>query len=238
MRVARPHGRAGRNWPDNLRCACNKFWYRRGGINHHWHVQIDPENLPDDPALLQQMLGTLLGQHGELHAEYEKIRLLLSRLTRHQFGRRSEQLTDEQLQLGLEDLQQSIAENRAGQDAAEPAHDPKPRHKRSARNHGALPAHLPRYDVVIDDAPESCPCCGGTLHCIGETTSEQLDIVPAQLRVRVTRRPRYACRSCEEAVVVGEAPARPIDGGMPTEALIIHVLISKYCGFLPLYRQS
>jgi transposase len=201
-------------------------------------VQIDPENLPDDPAILQQMLRTLLGQHGELHAEYEKIRLLLSRLTRHQFGRRSEQLTDEQLQLGLEDLQQSIAENQAEQDAAEAARDPKPRHKRPARNHGALPAHLPRYDVVIDDAPESCPCCGGTLHCIGETTSEQLDIVPAQLRVRVTRRPRYACRSCEAAVVVAEAPARPIDGGMPTEALIIHVLISKYCDFLPLYRQS
>ena len=222
----------------NLGWACNKLWHRRGGIDHHWHVQIDPENLPDDPAILQQMLRTLLGQHGELHAEYEKIRLLLSRLTRHQFGRRSEQLTDEQLQLGLEDLQQSIAENQAEQDAAEAARDPKPRHKRPARNHGALPAHLPRYDVVIDDAPESCPCCGGTLHCIGETTSEQLDIVPAQLRVRVTRRPRYACRSCEAAVVVAEAPARPIDGGMPTEALIIHVLISKYCDFLPLYRQS
>jgi transposase len=201
-------------------------------------VQIDPENLPDDPALLQHMLRTLLDQHGELHAEYEKIRLLLLRLTRHQFGRRSEQLTDEQLQLGLEDLEQSIAENQADQDAAEPARDPKPRQKRPARNHGALPAHLPRYDVVIDDAPEACPCCGGTLHCIGETTSEQLDIVPAQLRVRVTRRQRYACRSCEEAVVVAEAPARPIDGGMPTEALIIYVLISKYCDFLPLYRQS
>ena len=131
-------------------------------------MQIDPENLPDDPAILQQMLRTLLGQHGELHAEYEKIRLLLSRLTRHQFGRRSEQLTDEQLQLGLEDLQQSIAENQAEQDAAEPARAPKPRHKRPARNHGALPAHLPRYDMVIDDAPESGPCCGGTLHCIGE----------------------------------------------------------------------
>jgi hypothetical protein len=78
------------------------------------------------------MLRTLLGQHGELHAEYEKIRLLLSRLTRHQFGRRSEQLSDEQLQLGLEDLQQSIAENQAEQDAAEPARDPKPRPKRPA----------------------------------------------------------------------------------------------------------
>ena len=200
-------------------------------------MQIDPDTLPDDPDLLQQMLRTMLHQQSELHAENDKLRLLIQRLTRHQFGRRSEQLTDEQLQFGLEDLEQTIAENQAGQDAAvvPPA---KPRAERAARNHGALPAHLPRYEVVIDAAPEACPCCGGTMHSIGELRTEQLDIVPAQLRVRVTRRPRYACRSCEEAVVVAEAPARPIDGGMPTKALITHVLISKFCDSLPLYRQS
>jgi transposase len=68
--------------------------------------------------------------------------------------------------------------------------------------------------------------------------SEQLDIAPAQLRVRVTRRPRYACRGCEGAVVTAEAPPRAIDGGMPTEALIVHVLVSKFCDSLPLYRQA
>ena len=74
-----------------------------------------------------------------------------------------------------------------------------------------------------------CPCCGGAMHAIGELRSEQLDIVPAQLRVRVTRRPRYACRTCEGAVVVAPAPERPIDGGMATEALVAHVLVSKFC---------
>src|SRR4051812_3037465 len=92
----------------------------------------------------------------------------------------------------------------------------------SGGNHGALPSHLPRYEVVIDADHTACPCCGGAMHCIGELRSEQLDIAPAQLRVRVTRRPRYACRSCEESVVVAPAPERPIDGGMPTEALIVH----------------
>ena len=82
------------------------------------------------------------------------------------------------------------------------------------------------------------PAAGSAMHCIGELRTEQLDIAPAQLRVRVTRRPKYACRSCEEAVVVAEAPARPIDGGMPTEALIVHVVVSKFCDSLPLYRQS
>ena len=202
-------------------------------------MQIDPETLPDDPATLQQMLRVLLHQHGELGAENDKLRLLIQRLTRHQFGRRSEQLTTDQLQFGLEDLEQRVAENQAGQDAAQPAAPSKPADiKRPARNHGALPAHLPRYEIVIDAAPEVCPCCGGTMHNIGELRTEQLDMVPAQLRVRVTRRPRYACRACEGAMVVAEAPSRPIDGGMATEALIVHVLISKFCDSLPLYRQS
>ena len=73
---------------------------------------------------------------------------------------------------------------------------------------------------------------------IGELRTEQLDIVPSQLRVRVTRRPRYACRACEGAVVVAPAPERPIDGGMATEALIAHVVVSKFCDSLPLYRQA
>ena len=65
-----------------------------------------------------------------------------------------------------------------------------------------------------------------------------LDYVPAQLRVRLIRRPRYGCRACEEAVVQAPAPERPIDGGMATEALLAHVLVSKYGDHLPLYRQS
>ena len=196
-------------------------------------MPIDADALPNDAAVLQQMLR-------ELYAENDKLRLLIQRLTRHQFGRRSEQLTAEQLQFGLEDQEQTAAEHQAAQNAAEPADDPKARSRvgRAARNHGALPSHLPRYEVVIDAVPEACPCCGGGMHCIGELRTEQLDIAPAQLRVRVTRRPRYACRTCEEAVAVAEAPARPIDGGMPTEALIVHVVVSKFCDSLPLYRQS
>jgi hypothetical protein len=74
-------------------------------------VQIDPDALPDDSVLLRQMLRTVLHQHGELQAENDKLRLLIERLTRHQFGRRSEQLTAEQLQFGLEDLVQTAAED-------------------------------------------------------------------------------------------------------------------------------
>jgi transposase len=215
-------------------------------------VDIDLASLPDDPATLQHLLRELAAAAEQQHtvlqtavqerdAEIDKLQQLIKPLLRHQFGRRSEQLTADQLQLGIEDLEQTIAAKEAGQDAADPAGDkqPRPRPKaRPNRNHGALPAHLPRYEVLIDIEHRDCPCCGGALHVIDEIRSEQLDIVPAQLRVRVIRRPRYGCRACEGAVVAAPAPERPIDGGMATEAMIVHVLVSKFCDSLPLYRQS
>jgi transposase len=72
------------------------------------------------------------------------------------------------------------------------------------------------------------------LHRIGETTTEMLDIVPSPLRVKVIPRPRYTCKACDTPIVQAPAPERPIDGGMATEALIAHVLISKFCDYLPL----
>ncbi|NPD66632.1 IS66 family transposase (plasmid) [Lichenicola cladoniae] len=203
-------------------------------------MQIDLNALPEDAATLQQMLRTVLLQQGELHAENDKLRMLIQRLTRHQFGRRSEQLTPDQLQLALEELEQTIAANQAGQDAAVTATGltRKSRIEPPGRNHGALPEHLPRYEVVVDVEDQTCSCCGHALHAIGELRTEQLDMVPSQLRVRVTRRPRYACRGCEGTVVVAPAPERPVDGGMPTEALIAHVVVSKFADSLPLYRQA
>ena len=68
--------------------------------------------------------------------------------------------------------------------------------------------------------------------------AERLDVVPTTFRVLVTRRPRYGCRSCESAVVQAPAPARIVEGGIPTEALIAQVLVAKYADHLPLYRQA
>ena len=203
-------------------------------------MHIDPDGLPEDTATLQLMLRTMLLQQGALAAENDKTRLLIQRLTCHQFGRRSEQLTPDQLQLALEELEQTIAANQAGQDsvAAAAGLPRKPHAEALGRNHGALPAHLPRYEVVVDVEDRACPCCGHALHAIGELRTEQLDMVPSQLRVWVTRRPHYACHGCESAVVVAPAPDRPVDGGMPTEALVAHVVVSKFADSLPLYRQA
>jgi transposase len=97
---------------------------------------------------------------------------------------------------------------------------------------------LPRIEVVIEPEDTACPCCKGSMHVIGEERSERLDVIPAQHRVLVTRRPKYACRACAGAVVQAPAPERLIKGGLPTEAMVAHVLVSKYAWHLPLYRQS
>src|SRR6056297_704720 len=80
--------------------------------------------------------------------------------------------------------------------------------------------------------------CGCDRHVIGEDTSERLDIIPAQFRVIVTRRPKYACRSCESGVVQAPAVSRLIESGLPTEATVASVIVAKFADHLPLYRQA
>jgi transposase len=117
----------------------------------------------------------LRSEHDAAQAEIEKLRLLIRQLQRGQFGRRSEKLNPDQLQLGLEDLEQTVAAAEAAQEevAARNSTPRPPRIRR--RNLGALPAHLPRVEVLVDIEDKSCPCCGGALHVIGEDTSEMLD---------------------------------------------------------------
>src|SRR4051795_11353727 len=99
-------------------------------------------------------------------AEVEKLRLLIRQLQRGRFGRRSERLDPDQLQLGLEDLEQTVAAAEAAQEEVT-ARSGTPRPPRvRRRNLGALPAHLPRFEVLVDVEDKSCPCCGGSLHVI------------------------------------------------------------------------
>jgi transposase len=186
--------------------------------------------LPNDPGTLKAMV---LAER----ARAERLEQIIKELQRHRFGRRAETLPEDQLLLGLEDVEQVAASGDAEGEAAMPAE----RAHRAARrrmNRGSLPADLPRIEMVVDIEDRTCPCCRNALHRIGEDRSERLDIVPAQLRVLVVRRPKYACRACEDVVVQAPAPARLIEGGLPTEATVAQVLVSKYADHLPLYRQA
>ena len=192
-------------------------------------MAMTASELPDDPGRLRAMLVA------ERH-ENERLRQIIKELQRHRFGRRAETLPEDQLLLGLEEAEQIEASGEEEKEQSSPDRRAKATKRRA--NRGALPAHLPRVEMVVDIDDHACPCCTGALHRIGEDMSERLDIVPAQLRVIVVRRPKYACRACEDVVVQAPAPARLIEGGLPTEATVAQVLVSKYADHLPLYRQS
>src|SRR4029079_10596213 len=113
-------------------------------------------------------------------------------MQRPRFGRRAESLPEDQLLLGIEEAEQVESADQAVEETA-PAVKAE-RTARRRRNRGALPAHLPRVETLVDVESTICPCCSGRLHRIGEDVSERLDIVPATFRVLVVRRPRYACR--------------------------------------------
>ena len=169
--------------------------------------------------------------------ENERLRQIIKEMQRHRFGRRAETLPEDQLLLGLEEAEQIAASGEAESEQEAPAERAVSAARRRT-NRGSLPAHLPRIETVVDIEDHSCPNCKNALHRIGEDVSERLDIVPAQFRVLVVRRPKYACRACEDVVVQAPAPARLIEGGLPTEATVAQVLVSKYADHLPLYRQA
>ena len=205
-------------------------------------------DLPDDPEALRAIIvgqaeeqrrladrvAELETAGTEADAEIARLTAIIAVFRRHRFGARSEQLDQDQLQLGLEDLDAAIAGVEASREARMAGSDKPPRKS----NRGSLPAHLERIERVLELEDRSCACCGGDLHVIGEDVAERLDVVPASFRVLVTRRPRYGCRACEAPPVQAAAAPRIVENGIPTEALVAHVLVAKYADHLPLYRQA
>ena len=198
------------------------------------------DGLPDDPFDLRE---AVLAMRAELDAERalrqhledqnERLRHFIRQLQRMQFGRRSEKLDPDQLNLALEDLEQSTTEADAEAEKADPPlRRSRGRQRRQSR--GALPDHLPRIEVVIEPPTTVCPCCSGAMHVIGEDRSERLDVIPMRYQVVITRRPKYGCRACQGAVVQAPAPPRLIEGGLPTERMVAHVLVTKYADHAPL----
>jgi transposase len=204
-------------------------------------MDVDLAALPDDIDALHRLIRELAAKRiderkalSEAQAEIERLRLIVQKLQRLQFGRRAERVDGDQLELGLEDLGADIARVEellpVAATATEPAVQNRP-------DRPSLPEHLEREDVSLDLDMTACPCCGGALHAIGETVSEMLDWVPGRLRVIRIRRPRYGCRGCG-SIHQAPAPERPIAKGLASPGLLAHVLVSKYCDHLPFYRQS
>src|ERR1700677_4516011 len=194
-------------------------------------MALRPEDLPSDAAALAEMVLAFDGENDDLRAEIATLKGLI-------FGARSERsaiICVEQLALDLERI--ADAQPPANDDEPEPG-APGAKRRKPRRNIGALAAHLPRCEQVIEPASTLCPCSTGQMHRVGEETSERPDRVLAWLRVLRTIRPKYACRACEGPIVQAPAPARLVEGGMATTALIAHMAAAKYAWQSTLYRQA
>ena len=186
-------------------------------------MSIEPSALPDDVEQLKQLV---MAQRVEL----EHLKLVIAKLRRMQFGRSSEKLEREiaQGELQLEELEISQDRIRATLRTAKP--------EPATPKRQPLPEHLPRERRVYQPTC-SCPDCGAAMRQIGEDVCEMLEHVPEQFKVIRIVRPKLACERCER-IVQQSAPSRPIARGMAGPGLLAHILVSKYCDHLPLYRQS
>lgn len=209
-------------------------------------MSLATADIPTDPDALRAFA---LACQAELKAaelsvqlrtlEIEKLKHQIAKLRRMQFGKSSERITRqiEQLELQLEELETGEAEDIAKADAED---RPAPVREKSKPKRKPLPEHLPRQEVVHEpehDGACVCPDCGGGMAKLGEDVTEVLDYVPGRFQVIRHVRPKYACKACD-AITQAPAPAMPTPRGRATPATLAHLLVSKYCDHLPLYRQS
>ena len=204
---------------------------------------VGPEALPEAHRKLferQQADNEELRARVRLLTESNRrLEHLIDELRRAIYDKRSEKRPLDDRQLAFEDLEGAVAEvEEAAVAAGGASASPGSRPRAPRRNLGHLPRELERIERVIEPESTECPCGCGEMIRIGEDRAERLDIVPAKLRVIVTVRPKYACRTCGQGVVQAAAPAHLVEGGLPTEATLAQVLISKYGDHLPLYRQA
>jgi transposase len=202
-------------------------------------VQTYAELLADNQrltALVHEREAAVEAVKGALRAqelEVEHLKLILAKLRRMQYGRRSEQLDERigQLELAIEELEASVVQEAPlGQQTDGPKGRPVRR---------PLPPSLPR-ELITHPAVEpgcACPECGGTLRVLGEDVSEILERIPEHFKVIRHVRPKLSCARCAH-IMQAPAPSRPIERGIAGPGLLAHILISKYCDHLPLYRQS
>ncbi len=194
--------------------------------------------MSDDVEALKRRLQASEAQRDLLELMVAKLKLQLARRNRTLYGTSSERFDAAQGSLIEAAPLDELASRKV---ASKPAAN-------NAQIDRSLPAELPREtqehrpattEAHHDAAGQPCGCsaCGGRLRRIGVDVSEQLEYVPARFKVIRTVRPKLACVKCQ-TIFQAAAPARPVSRGVAGAGLLAHVMVSKYCDHLPLYRQS
>lgn len=202
-------------------------------------MQQTVDTLPDDVEQLKQLLLVKDDEITKLKQQYQNILEQFRLAQQKQFGKSSEVSTD---QLGLFNEAEEISLEAISEPVAQQTErctpDKKPKRQ-------PLPQDLPREIIVHDiaEADKQCTCCGHQLHQMGVDTNEQLEFVPAHIKVIEHRRPKYSCRHCEQlgtemTIKIAPSPATPIPKSYATASLLSQIITSKYQYALPLYRQQ
>ncbi len=200
-----------------------------------------PDNLPTD---LEGLRSVVREQSAKLEQQSQFIHQLLEqiKLARQQhFGSRSERFSLDQMQLAFNEAEASVAveqdvasEDETGETQVVSAY------RRAKGGRRRLPANLPRVAVVHELSEDACRCdaCQATLEVMGEKISEQLDLIPAQVRVLKHVRRTYRCPDCDGQIKTAPLPAQPIPKSNASPGALAYVAIGKYVDGLPLYRQD
>jgi transposase len=193
--------------------------------------------LPTDLDLCHEIIRQQAATIEETQRRIEQLEHHIEQLLRRQYGPRRESVDPDQFRLFTDEAPEGLAE--VGPEAPTGPEDTAPARSRwRRRGRQRLPEHLPRerieYELPAEELP--CPDCGHLRVKIGEEVSEQLEYVPASMRVFQHVRFRYACRACQEHVAIADKPPQPIDKGLPGPWLLAQTITSKYADHLPLYR--
>lgn len=205
---------------------------------------LEDATLPDDLATCHALIQQLLEQLNHSARKLTQMEHQLQQLLRRLYGRSSEKIDPRQMVLFAEMLKQLEAQNLPAE--PEPATPPSaPPADRKGHGRRRIPDDLPRERQIHDlpDEEKPCPCCGTMRTPIGQETSEQLDYVPAKIKVIEHVRLKYICKDCEARTAEGgpqiataEKPLAPIEKGLAAPGLLAHVIVSKYADHLPLHR--
>jgi transposase len=206
-------------------------------------VPVDLQQLPEDASLLRQMVRDLIAQLDNEQARRIKTERLLQQLLAARSGRRSEQLSDDQLALFAAELKAQGVDLGADESQKQGVSDDDPPRppasEAKAKPHGRrpIPGHLKRERIVHDlvEAEKHCAACSEDLRLIGEESSEHYEYIPAQVIVIEDVCKKYAC-SC--TIKTATKPSQPIEKSNAGPGLLTQVIVAKYADHLPLHRQA
>jgi len=198
------------------------------------------ESQTQQTAVVEQFTQTIEQKNRSISQLEHQIKLLLQQIR----GSRQERIDPDQLTLfTLEELQQISDELQQGDPDDELIQTGTRKSKRRRGRQGKLPEYFDREVIryELEERERACPCCGELRHEIDVESSEQLELIPAKLKVFEHQRVKYACRNCQKngesgQLAIADKPPQPIEKGLPAPGLCSYTILSKFGDHIPFYR--